>query len=132
MAKRVQPDSAHASRPGAPRPRRRVTRTDSAYEATRLAQRDVTGLSGMGGLGCTKPDRELATWLGSSRLLPPPAQPLDPAEQLKIAQTQADRIVEIIRAVLDGLDLTSEQRERGRDIAVRELRAAATEGWTPL
>jgi len=35
-------------------------------------------------------------------------------------------------AVLDGLGLSEGGWERGRDIAVRELRAAAGQGWEPL
>ncbi len=50
-----------------------------------------------------------------------------PAEQAAIDQGQADTLRGVIDAVLDGIGLTVEQRERAIEIAVAELRRAASE-----
>lgn len=42
---------------------------------------------------------------------------------VEIAQQQADTMATVVRGVLDGLDLTPEQRQRGREIAAEKLRA---------
>ena len=72
-------------------------------------------------------------YLESSRNLPPvvPA-PLPLADQVRLAHDQADRIVEVIDAVLDGLALNEKQYEQGRSLAASALRNAAAEGWEPL
>jgi hypothetical protein len=41
-------------------------------------------------------------------------------------------MADVMNAVLDGLGLSEGGWERRRDIAVRELRAAAGQGWEPL
>jgi len=41
-------------------------------------------------------------------------------------------MADVMEAVLDGLGLSQEDWERGRDIALRELRAAAGQDWEPL
>ena len=97
-----------------------------------MALRSVAALPGLDAAERSRKGQALADWLGSSRLIRPPAQPLSDAELRKIAEDQADQMDRIIRAVLDGLGLTDEQWERGRDIAVEALRAATTEGWEPL
>ncbi|MGA3031597.1 MAG: hypothetical protein ABSE58_12860 [Candidatus Limnocylindrales bacterium] len=58
--------------------------------------------------------------------------PSSPADGVKLAHLQADQIVGVIRAVLNGLDLSEEEWERGIKIAQDALRAAATQGWAPL
>ena len=50
-----------------------------------------------------------------------------PAERAAIARDQADALKGVIDAVLDGVGLTTEQRERAIEIAVRELRRVAGE-----
>jgi hypothetical protein len=50
-----------------------------------------------------------------------------PAELAAISQDQAEALKSVIRAVLDGIGLTEEQRERAIEIAVRELRRVAGE-----
>jgi hypothetical protein len=50
-----------------------------------------------------------------------------PAERAVIAGDQADALKGVIDAVLDGIGLTTEQRERAIAIAVVELRRAAGE-----
>jgi hypothetical protein len=54
------------------------------------------------------------------------------ADQRKLAETQADEIVHVILAVLDGLGLSEEDWDRGHDLASDALRAASAEGWSPL
>ena len=58
--------------------------------------------------------------------------PLSPADQAKISYAQADLVVHVITTVLDGLGLSNEVWEQGCDIAMRELKAASEEGWSPL
>jgi hypothetical protein len=58
--------------------------------------------------------------------------PLSPADQVKLAHLQADQVAGVIRAVLDGLNLSDEDFRRGMDLTVKELRAAAGQGWEPL
>jgi hypothetical protein len=62
----------------------------------------------------------------------PPLPPMSQAELVKLAETQADRVANVIRAVLDGLSLSDEQFELGKSIAIERLRAVSTEGWRPL
>ena len=50
-----------------------------------------------------------------------------PAERAVIAGDQADALKRVIDAVLDGIDLTDEQRERAVAILVVELRRAGGE-----
>ncbi len=50
-----------------------------------------------------------------------------PAEIALISECQADTIRGIIEAVLDGIGLTVEQRARGVEIVVAELRRASAE-----
>lgn len=44
-----------------------------------------------------------------------------------ISESQAETLLGVINAVLDGIGLTVEQRERAIEIAVRELRRAGGE-----
>jgi hypothetical protein len=71
-------------------------------------------------------------YLESSRLLGMPPAPTSAADQAKLAQVQADEIVDAIATVLDGLHLSDEERDRGFDLAVEALTAASSEGWQPL
>jgi hypothetical protein len=50
-----------------------------------------------------------------------------PAERDAISQDQAEALKSVIDAVLNGIGLTEEQRERAIEIAVRELRRVAGE-----
>ena len=50
-----------------------------------------------------------------------------PAERVAVSQDQAEALKSVIDAVLDGIGLTEEQRERAIEIAVRELRRVAGE-----
>jgi hypothetical protein len=57
---------------------------------------------------------------------------MSPAEQRKLAETQADQMAGVVRTVLDGLNLSDADYTRGIDLAIKELRAAASQGWEPL
>jgi hypothetical protein len=50
-----------------------------------------------------------------------------PAEREAISQDQAEALKGVINAVLDGISLTPEQRQRAIEIAVTELRRVADE-----
>ena len=50
-----------------------------------------------------------------------------PAELATISADQADALRGVIEAVLDGIGLTDEQRERAIEIAVTELRRVAAD-----
>jgi hypothetical protein len=50
-----------------------------------------------------------------------------PAELAAISESQAQTLLRVINAVLDGIGLTPEQRERGVEIAVVELRGVSDE-----
>jgi hypothetical protein len=50
-----------------------------------------------------------------------------PAEVDRIAHSQADSLAAVINTVLDGIGLTPEQRDRGTEIAISELRRATSD-----
>jgi ABC-type nitrate/sulfonate/bicarbonate transport system substrate-binding protein len=50
-----------------------------------------------------------------------------PAELAAISQDQADALRGVIEAVLDGIRLTEQQRERAVEIAVAEVRRVAAD-----
>ena len=66
--------------------------------------------------------------LSPRHLLYPPTNPADLA---KLADSQADMLVGVIRAVLDGLGLSDSEWERGSEIASEALRACTVPGWKP-
>jgi hypothetical protein len=41
-------------------------------------------------------------------------------------------MVGVLRAVLEGLNLSDADYIRGSDLAIKELRAASSQGWEPL
>jgi hypothetical protein len=55
----------------------------------------------------------------------------DPVDQAKLAYAQADMLVGVIRAVLDGLGLSDSEWQRGSEIASDALRACSQPGWEP-
>jgi hypothetical protein len=59
-------------------------------------------------------------------------EPVSAADQAKLADAQADQIVGVIRAVVEGLNLSDADYQRGIDIAIETLRAVAAQGWEPL
>ena len=62
----------------------------------------------------------------------PPPPPMSQADRLKLAEAQADEIAGVIRSVLDGLNLSDVDFERGIDLAIEALRATSAQGWEPL
>jgi hypothetical protein len=75
--------------------------------------------------------RYALAYLGSlspRHLLYPPTNPADLA---KLADSQSDMLVGVIKAVLDGLGLPDEQWDRGSEIASDALRACTVPGWEP-
>ena len=78
-------------------------------------------------------DRSWERYLHSSRRFPPvPPAPLSPEDMRKLADAQADVIVEVIEGILDGLALSPEQYEHGRKLASELFAAVVAEGWSPL
>jgi hypothetical protein len=60
------------------------------------------------------------------------AAPLSPVDKAKLAYAQADQMVGVLRAVLEGLNLTDADYTRGIDLAIKELQEASGQGWEPL
>jgi hypothetical protein len=71
-------------------------------------------------------------YLQTVRGFKPPPPPMSRADQVKLAETQADEIAGVIRTVLDGLNLSDADFRRGIDLATKALRAASAQGWEPL
>jgi hypothetical protein len=81
----------------------------------------------------TGADRWALRYLESSR----PTSVLAPVrlsadDQVKLAHGQADQMVSVIRAVLEGLKLSDADYTRGIDLAIGALRASSSQGWEPL
>jgi len=66
--------------------------------------------------------------LSPRHLLYPPTNPADLA---KLADSQADMLVGVIHAVLDGLGLSDAEWDRGSEIAQEALTACTVPGWEP-
>jgi hypothetical protein len=60
------------------------------------------------------------------------APPLSAGDKAKLASQEADQMVGVLRAVLEGLDLSDADYSRGIDLAIKELRASSSQGWQPL
>jgi hypothetical protein len=58
--------------------------------------------------------------------------PLSAEDKTKMVYAQADQMVGVLRAVLEGLKLSDEDYTRGIDLAIKELRASSAQGWEPL
>jgi hypothetical protein len=137
MARRaplVPPTAATGARVGRTRPgsAKRPTRAqrDARAELLRAADRVFDQSPEL--VGRHLADGWTFRYLESSRGLGPPPASLSPADQAKINYAQADSVVHVITAVLDGLGVSDEVWEQGADIAKRELKAASPEGWEPL
>jgi hypothetical protein len=57
---------------------------------------------------------------------------MSPAEKTKHGAEQADLLVGVIWAALDGLGLSDDVWEKGRLLAEKALQAVTPEGWSPL
>ena len=102
-----------------------------AKRAARAAIRDLADQTLALERGRPEPRRYALAYLASlspRHLLYPPTSPADLA---KLADSQADMLVGVIRAVLDGLGLSDEQWEHCSEIASDALRACTVPGWEP-
>ena len=131
MARRVAPGTS-----GATAARVRRSRSKAATEATRALRASADALAAKVAVAATD-TRDSTRWalryLEACRpttVLVAPA--LNAADQLKLAAAQADGMAGVVRAVLDGLNLSDADFDRGIAIAIDELRKASAEGWQPL
>lgn len=100
-----------------------------------MAERTARVEPDPGAWATTRRDLDLALLILRSRRRDPCAERLarelerrrSPAELAAISERQADTLLGVINAVLDGIGLTVEQRERAVEIAVVELRRAGGE-----
>ena len=133
MARRASPAEPTSGASGA---RVRARRSGSANEATRALLASVDALTAKVALRAA--DRLDSTrwalrYLEASRPTSVLATaPLSAADQAKMVYAQADQMVGVLRAVLEGLDLTDADYTRGIDLAIKELRASSAQGWEPL
>ena len=131
---------------GATSPRARRTGSPAANRPSHRAAPDTDAVGGSranDGLlatlqvaperaGHTRSVEAALVYLHSSRLFTPvPRAPLSPEEMNKLAESQANVMVDVIEAVLAGLKLSPEQYEHGRKLASEVLAAVAAEGWAP-
>jgi hypothetical protein len=131
MARRAAPGTSNATGARVVR-----ARSKSANEATRALRANVDALTAKVALRAA--DRLDSTrwalrYLEACRpttVLVAPA--LNAADQLKLAAAQADEMAGVVRAVLDGLNLSDADFDRGIAIAIDELRKTSAEGWQPL
>ena len=121
---------------GATTARVRRSRSRAATEATRASLAHANALAAKVAVAASD-TRDSTRWalryLEACRPLSalPPA-PLNSADQLKLANAQADEMAGVVRAVLDGLKLSDADFDRGIAIAIDELRKTSAEGWQPL
>jgi hypothetical protein len=106
----------------------------SGFRAKKAARRElpVTAQELFDRATDTRADRWAIRYLESSRRLGQVPPAMSPTEQHKLAEEQADLLVGVIWAVLDGLGLNDEEWEKGRLLAEKALQADVEEGWAPL
>jgi len=96
------------------------TRAVSGSSARKAVQRELLVAAGERYLEASRPTSVLA------------AAPLSPGDKAKLAYAQADQMVSVLRAVLEGLNLSDADYTRGIDLAIEALRASSSQGWEPL
>jgi hypothetical protein len=114
----------------------RRSRSKSANQATRalLASLDALGAK----VALQGADRNDTTgwalrYLEASRPTSVLASaPQSAQDKTKMVYVQADQLVGVLRAVLEGLKLSDEDYTRGVDLAIKELRANSRDGWESL
>jgi hypothetical protein len=121
---------------GASGPRVRRSRSKAATEATRAMRASVDALTSEAALRAADhldPKGWALRYLEAGRptSIFVPAHP-SAEDMTKMAYAQADQMVGVVRAVLEGLKLSDEDYTRGIDIAIKELRAASAQGWDLL
>ena len=133
MARRAPPAKPAS---GATVARVRRSRSKAATDATRALRAHVDAL--IAKVARQAAERNDSTrwalrYLEASRptsvIAPAPSSAADKA---KLASQEADQMVGVLRAVLEGLNLSDADYTRGIDLAIKELRAAAGQGWEPL
>jgi len=131
MARRAAPGTS-----GATVARVRRSRSKSANQATRALLASMDALAAKVALQAA--DRNDTTrwalrYLEACRPTSVLATaPLSAEDKTKMAYAQADQMVGVLRAVLDGLNLTDADYTRGVDLARTALRANSRDGWEPL
>lgn len=133
MARRTCPDLPAS---GAQGPRVGRARSRSARRATRellasVAAYDAAVARGAGG---SDPAALALRYLAAGRpmeLLREARPPLSLADQIKLNEAQAEVIADLIRKVLDELELSDAQFEHGIGIARDVLRKASAQDWWP-
>ena len=111
------------------------TRAVSGSSARKAALRELLVAAGERSdrVSATRSDRWALRYLEASRPTSVlAAAPLSPGDKAKLEYAQADQMVGVLRAVLEGLKLSDADYTRGIDLAIEELRAASGQGWEPL
>ena len=139
MARRASgatPASAATPASGASVARVRRSRSKAATDATRALRASVDALAAKVAIAAANRNdstRWALRYLEASRPTSVVATaPLSAGDKTKIMYAQADQMVGVLRAVLEGLNLTDADYTRGIDLAIKELRAASAQGWEPL
>ena len=133
MARRTPPAKPAS---GATVARVRRSRSKAATDATRALRASVDALAAKVAVAATD-TRDSTRWalryLEACRPTSVLATaPLSAEDKTKMVYAQADQMVGVIRAVLEGLNLSDADHTRGIDLAIKELRAASARGWEPL
>ena len=130
------PPTATKPASGATGARVRRSRSKAATEATRALRAHVDALTAKVELAASDTGDSTRWALRCLEACRPKtvvvAPPLNAADQLKLAHAQADEMVGVIRAVLEGLNLSDADYTRGIDLARKALRASSSQGWEPL
>jgi len=133
MARRV---AATKPASGATVARVRRSRSKAATDATRALLASVDALAAKVAIAAANHNdstRWALRYLEASRPTSVlAAAPLSPVDKAKLAYAQADQMVGVLRAVLEGLNLTDADYTRGIDLAMDALRAGSAQGWEPL
>ena len=110
------------------------TRAASGARARKAALRELLAAAQLRAERATETRSEpwAIAYLETVRGFKPPPPPMSPADQVKLAEIEADQMVGVLRAVLEGLNLSDADYTRGIDLAIKELRASSSQGWEPL
>jgi hypothetical protein len=133
MARRA---SAATPTSGATVARVRRSRSKAATDATRALLASVDALAAKVAIAAANHNdstRWALRYLEASRPTSVlAAAPMSPVDKAKLAYDQADQMVGVLRAVLEGLNLSDADYTRGIDLAIKELQEASGQGWEPL
>ena len=133
MARRV---AATKPASGATVARVRRSRSKAATDATRALLASVDALAAKVAIAAADHNdstRWALRYLEASRPTSVLATaPLSAEDKTKMAHAEADQMVGVLRAVLEGLNLSDADYTRGIDLAIKELQEASGQGWEPL